>query len=92
MACLGMIDMTGELRNNADIVVAPWNEDQIRSLNEYQTAGVFHRYTGTCDDDLLIATPFGWQSDTGWRQEWAWRWTADWSWKKLGMLKGDTTE
>ncbi len=72
-------------------VHAPWDEDQVASLNAYQASGVFHPFTGNNDllpwgeDDVLVAQEDGWHStvDASYRQMWAWGWMADWSWREL---------
>jgi hypothetical protein len=71
-------------------VTAPWSEEQVRSLNDYQVSGVFHPFTGNNDllplgHDLLVATPDGWvsQIDPSYRQDWAWAWMADRSWESM---------
>lgn len=77
-------------------VEAPWNDDQVQSLNAYQASGAFHPFTGRNDllpmgqDDVLVAAVEGWRSevDPTYRQNWAWAWMADWSWKSMGFWNG----
>ena len=62
---------------------APFTEDQILSLNEYQTQSHFLPVTcGHCGYPLL-ATKDGWVCPNcqRWKQEWAHGFMADWSWK-----------
>lgn len=74
-------------------VHAPWDDDQVGSLNAYQVSGVFHPFTGNNDllpvgqDDVLVATTEGWRSDAdpSYKQTWAWEWMADWSWQTIGL-------
>lgn len=65
---------------------APWTDDQVESLNQYQASGVCHPFTcGTekCRADL-VATKEGWvcPQNCGYTQQWAHAWMMDWSWKK----------
>ena len=62
---------------------APWTEDQVASLAEYQNCGLFHPFTSS-DGAVLIPTPMGWTvKDFGAIvQDWCHDWMADWSWKK----------
>jgi len=70
---------------------APWDDEQIRSLNTYQQSGVWHPFTcgtGHHEDGevLLVASPSGWmceRDDCDYEQYWAWAWMADWSWRKI---------
>jgi hypothetical protein len=67
-------------------IEAPWTDDQVASLNAYQTAGYVHPYTyGDGDEKVdLIATQDGWVAKLGgpvvqnWALEdmcnWKWRW------------------
>lgn len=72
-------------------IEAPFTEDQVDSLNEYQKSGAFHEFTGNNElapdgeTDILVATIDGWisQYDPTYHQNWAWRWMADWSWKQI---------
>jgi len=53
-------------------VTAPWTEEQVAALNEYQHSGCFHPYTcpfnsGAC----LVATREGWVCEhCGYTQDW----------------------
>lgn len=75
-------------------VTAPWTEDQVKSLNEYQRSGVFHPFTGQRGADgsetPLIATREGWVERVGGPivQAWTHSWMADWSWKEMGSKWG----
>jgi hypothetical protein len=72
----------------AEQIQAPFTEDQVNSLNEYQPSGVFHPFTcggDKCRNDL-VATKEGWvcpDPECDYTQDWAWNWMADWSWKKM---------
>jgi hypothetical protein len=78
----------------SDIVEAPWTDDQVKSLNEYQKSGVIHPFTGNNElapddsDNILVATTDGWISevDPEYHQNWAWSWMADWSWKQMKVV------
>lgn len=76
---------------------APFSDEQVQSLNEYQVSGVMHPFTcGACrdalglldehgqfNDRLLTATPKGWTCPTcDYTQDWAWAWMADRSWTR----------
>ncbi len=75
----------------ADQIQAPFTEDQVKSLNEYQPSGVFHPFTcggKNCRNDL-VATEAGWKCpdpNCDYTQDWAWSWMADWQWKKMGLF------
>jgi hypothetical protein len=67
-------------------VVAPFTEDQVNSLNDYQTIGPYHPFTcgnDNCHHITLIATRDGWECPNchKWRQNWCHPFMADWSWK-----------
>lgn len=52
---------------------APWSDDVVRDLNEFQTWGMFHPYT--CGTDSrhreLVATNAGWMClDCDYKQDW----------------------
>jgi len=72
-------------------VNAPFSEDQVKSLNEYQTSGCFHEFTcgNTKCRDALVASETGWKCPTcGFDdQKWAWSWMTDWRWKELYVPK-----
>lgn len=67
---------------------APWTEDQVRSLNEFQASGYAHPFTGergpNGKETVLIATASGWveRVDGPVVQTWAHACMADWSWKE----------
>lgn len=59
---------------------APWSDEQVRSLNDYQVSGFMHEFTCRCGE-VLVAMPDGWTCDCGYTQQWAHRWMADDSWR-----------
>jgi hypothetical protein len=77
---------------------APWNEDQVQSLNKFQEAGCFHPFTcggvvvikdkgppyrEDCRCDL-VATTEGWKCpNCSYTQDWCHEFMADWSWKRM---------
>lgn len=67
-------------------ISAPWTDDQVKSLNEYQQCDRVHPFTGRLGEPL-IATKSGWISPNDpFRcvvQTWAHPFMLDWSWKKL---------
>ena len=67
-------------------IKAPWTEDQVSSLNGWQTCGYVHPFTyGDGDEQIdLIATPDGWVAVEGGPvvQDWAHSFMTDWSWKR----------
>lgn len=69
----------------ARYVHAPWNDDQVASLNAYQESGVFHPFTcGSGEEQVdLTATHDGWIARKSGPvvQTWAHKWMADWSWR-----------
>ena len=72
-----------------DIIVIPFSEEQVESLNAYQNSGVFHPFTHCNGTAILEARKDGWfcpscQKMTN--QNWAWRWMADNSWKSFQSL------
>jgi len=67
---------------------APFNEDQVASLNAYQVSGLMHPFTcgGNCHAIRLIAALDGWRCASqrcDYRQDWAHEWMTDWSWQNL---------
>jgi hypothetical protein len=67
---------------------APWTDEQVESLNNYQISGVFHEFTcgGKVDGkdcrEPLIATRDGWIcKKCAYRQNWAHKWMTDNTWK-----------
>ena len=79
---------------------APWNDDQVKSLNEYQGASAFHPFTcGKREPDnephILEATIDGWRcrkceakGDFSYKQDWCMAFMADWSWKPTASILG----
>lgn len=63
---------------------APWTDDEVDSLNAYQSAGFVHPFTGPAGGDL-IATKDGWIEEPGGVvvQSWAHPWMANWRWNDL---------
>lgn len=70
-----------------DVSVAPWTDAEVRSLNDYQAAGVMHPFTCESDDEppcntVLRATTGGWECpDCDYRQNWACTFMTDGSWR-----------
>ena len=65
---------------------APFNQDQVASLNAFQQSGAFHPFTCAKGSHTLVATPEGWtcpQDD--YTQDWAHDFMSDWSWKELAF-------
>lgn len=64
---------------------APWNDEQVASLNGYQRAGYVHPFTyGEGEEKVdLVATRDGWIARDGGPvvQTWAHAFMADWSWR-----------
>lgn len=63
---------------------APWTDEEVAALNEWQASGKFHPYTcGKCRNrDGLLATNDGWICPTcDYKQDWA----HGFSMKKDGM-------
>ena len=69
----------------AEVVRAPWTQDQVDSLNTYQASGAFHPYTcGRSGEHVLVATAGGWRClEDDYQQDWAHAFTADWSWRAM---------
>lgn len=78
------------------VVQAPFDDDQVESLNAYQRAGVLHPYVCGRDSSHypLVASPEGWRClfgvDSGdpymncdYTQGWAHVFTATWGWRRL---------
>lgn len=66
---------------------APWTEEQVNNLNEYQAFRQHHPFTcGTkgCNHVSLVATKDGWTCPNckKWVQTWAHDFMADGSWKQ----------
>jgi hypothetical protein len=66
---------------------APWDDDQVASLNGFQSAGWVHPFTCTKGSHTLVATPKGWicPHDT-YTQDWAHDFMADWSWREMAPI------
>ena len=68
-----------------------FTHDEVKSLNEYQHAGVMHPFTCGGDrtdekhldgEGLLVATEDGWIClYCDYKQKWAYEWMKDYSWK-----------
>ena len=67
-------------------VKALFTDEQIKSMNEFQQAGVMHPFTcGKCSNDL-VATKEGWICPTegcDYTQNWCHSFMSDGSWKKI---------
>jgi hypothetical protein len=63
---------------------APWNEDQVKSLNDFQQFSNLHPFTCSCHA-TLVATPNGWNCPDGCSvsQDWCWDMMSDWTWKRM---------
>lgn len=74
-------------------LLAPWTEEQVEALNEYQrdapmtpftcpNRGYSHRFHDDLRDiGVLVATEAGWTCrDCAYTQDWAHPWMADTSW------------
>ena len=81
-----------------DRVDAPWTEDQVKSLNEFQKSGFVHPFT--CGNDkcphpryehsILIAREDGWHCPKcAYTQNWAHKFMTDWTWKELDPKRFD---
>jgi hypothetical protein len=75
----------------------PFTEDQVASLNAYQTDGRLHPFTcknGSCPVRTLQAAEWGWTCPgCTYTQSWAYDWMGNWEWKKMidelaGVLGG----
>jgi len=67
-----------------DRAEAPWNDEQVASLNAYQAADFVHPFTSP-QGASLRATAAGWVEHDGGPvvQKWAHSFMADWSWRDL---------
>lgn len=64
-----------------DKVIAPFSQDQVRSINAYQRDGLYHPFT--CGESHpLVATGMGLYcpEDGKFKQFWVHDFMADWSW------------
>jgi hypothetical protein len=68
------------------MIKAPFTDEQVKSLNDYQSSGVFHDFTcGNCGN-ALHASNDGWHCSTpgcDYAQDWAHSWMADDNWRKM---------
>ena len=70
-------------------VEAPWDDDQVASLNAYQQCDFVHPFTGergpNNEETVLIATKDGWVEKEGGPvvQTWAHRFMTDRSWEAM---------
>ena len=59
-------------RVEVDKVRAPWTDERIKALNEYQADNNFHPYTCPFGHGALVATPEGWRcGKCDYTQDWA---------------------
>jgi hypothetical protein len=72
-------------------IKAPWTQEQVESLNEYQRSGVMHPFTcGHCRR-TLTATEAGWicrecaLHGREYKQDWCWNWMADGTWRRARL-------
>lgn len=67
------------------MIIAPFSDDQVASLNAYQACGYAHPFTGADSGFDLIATREGWVEEPGGPvvQTWAHDFMGDWSWKAI---------
>lgn len=90
-----VFDAVHQMNENEELdpvyaVDAPWTDDQVASLNGYQTCGHMHPFTGTRgpngEETVLIATKEGWIEKEGGPvvQRWAHPFMADWTWRPGG--------
>lgn len=80
----GSIPFQGTMNNfDYNVQLAPWTDEEVRSLSEYQACEYFHSFTH-CDHQTLIATKDGWvcpkcsNSD----QKWCHIWMANGDWRE----------
>src|SRR5271157_2144496 len=87
LRCLAKIDVHQTYLDRrvlmASVVTAPWTEDQVKSLEGWQSCGFVHPFTAE-DGTVLIPTVDGWRKtrDGSVVQDWAHDFMADWSWKE----------
>jgi hypothetical protein len=74
------------------LILAPWTDEQVRSLNAYQKAGYVHPFTSSSGSNL-IATKAGWVEREGGPivQRWAHEFMLDWSWKQPAFEESPTS-
>lgn len=69
---------------------APFTDEQIKSLNDYQVSGVFHPFTCGIDSvhALLVAGRDGWSCpDCEYKQTWAHVWMANDMWRRAARVR-----
>lgn len=61
----------------------PFDEEQIKNINEYQNCGAFHPLTCYCGNHILLEPKRDglWCPRCGRFQNWIHKWIADGSWK-----------
>lgn len=72
---------------------APWTDEQVKSLNEYQHSAPFHPFTcgkrdGHQSDGVLIATNDGWtcpEPGCDYTQDWCHDDMANGQWRDIAM-------
>lgn len=74
---------------NFDNVVAPFTDDEVHSLNEFQKCGFLHPFTCECGEEM-VADNAGWLCEkcNDHVQDWAVRMMTDMSWKQLKKVSG----
>jgi hypothetical protein len=80
--------MIGE--STMEIIITPFTEDQVRSINAFQGNGSWHPFTcPKCGARLKASTVTIQCYACGkWMQSWAYRFMADWSWEKPAYYFG----
>lgn len=82
----------------SDHALAPYNNDQVGSLNAYQASGTFHEFTCANSHGPLVANNDGWHCDKcNYAQRWSWAWMANWEWQLMAQsvakfMSGDHSE
>lgn len=68
-------------------ITAPFTEEQIQSMNEYQKSDRVHPFTCSEHSDIpLIATPAGWIcKHCDYKQYWSHEWMGDWRWREFEL-------
>lgn len=70
-----------------------FTDDQVKSLNEYQAAGIMHPFTcgNGCRNSVLQATNEGWicPGGCGYTQDWAHGFMANWEWKRAAEREAE---
>jgi hypothetical protein len=76
---------------------APWNQEQIKNLNDYQHCGFCHPFT-CLDRHLMVATEEGWVCDQcaeerkTVKQDWCHDWMATGEWKRYLVKHGNKVD